>query len=129
MTHVSVTISGRKFRIACEAGQESHLTALAGELDQRIAELRESHGQIGERLTIMAALSLADELAEMSARLQHVEAELAGLKDTRGAATESVKATQAAVSAALTSAAERIEGMARRLNQTRNDNGGSVAMG
>jgi cell division protein ZapA len=129
MAQVTVTLNGRKFRMACEDGQESHLTGLAGELDQRIAKLRESHGEIGERLTIMAALSLADELAEVAARLGRVEAELAELKDTRSAAADSAKVTQAAVSAALTSAAERIESMARRLNQTRNDNGGSVAMG
>jgi cell division protein ZapA len=129
MSQVNVTINGRKFRIACEDGQESHLTGLAGQLDQRIAKLRESHGEIGERLIIMAALSLADEVTAVSARLQRVEMELAALKDTRSSAMETVKATQAAVSAALSSAAERIESMARRLNQTRSDNGGSVAMG
>jgi cell division protein ZapA len=129
MSYVNVTISGRKFRMACEEGQESHLTELAADLDQRIAKLRESHGEIGDtRLTVMAALTLADELAEISGRLQRLEAELAVLQDARATAAERAQATQAALSTALTSAAERIESMARRLNQTRSEPG-SIAMG
>jgi cell division protein ZapA len=129
MPQVSVTINGRKFRVACEEGQENHLTKLAADLDGRIEKLRAEHGEIGDaRLTIMAALTLADELAELGGKLRGLEAELAALQDTRVTATDRAKATQAALSAALNSAAERIEGMAKRLNQTRSENGG-VAMG
>ena len=124
-----VTINGRKFRVACEEGQENHLTKLAADLDGRIEKLRAEHGEIGDaRLTIMAALTLADELAELGGKLRGLEAELAALQDTRVTATDRAKATQAALSAALNSAAERIEGMTKRLNQTRSENGG-VAMG
>jgi cell division protein ZapA len=130
MSHVNVIISGRKVRMACDDGQENHLTGLAADFDQRIAKLRESYGEIGEaKLTIMAALTMADELAEVSGRLRRLEAEFAALQSARAAAVERAQATQAALSAALTAAAERIEGMAKRLNQTpRSDNGG-VAMG
>jgi cell division protein ZapA len=129
MPQVSVTINGRKFRVACEEGQENHLTKLAADLDGRIEKLRAEHGEIGDaRLTIMAALTLADELAELGGKLRGLEAEFAALQDTRVTATDRAKATQAALSAALNSAAERIEGMAKRLNQTRSENGG-VAMG
>jgi hypothetical protein len=38
------------------------------------------------------------------------------LQDARGAAAERTQATQAALIAAFTSAAERIEGMAKKLN-------------
>ena len=129
MPQVSVNINGRKFRVACEEGQENHLTELAADLDGRIEKLRAEHGEIGDaRLTIMAALTLEDELAELGGKLRGLEAELAALQDTRVTATDRAKATQAALSAALNSAAERIEGMAKRLNQTRSENGG-VAMG
>jgi len=129
MPQVSVNINGRKFRVACEEGQENHLTELAADLDGRIEKLRAEHGEIGDaRLTIMAALTLADELAELGGKLRGLEAEFAALQDTRVTATDRAKATQAALSAALNSAAERIEGMAKRLNQTRSENGG-VAMG
>src|SRR5437016_10875234 len=128
MPQVSVTINGRKFRVACEEGQENHLTKLAADLDGRIEKLRAEHGEIGDaRLTIMAALTLADELAELGGKLRGLEAEFATLQDARVTVADRAKATQAALSAALNSAAERIEGMTKRLNQTRSENGG-VAM-
>ena len=65
MTQVNVTINGRQFRMACEDGEEGHLARLAEDLDARISRLRLRFGEIGDtRLTVMAALTLADELAE-----------------------------------------------------------------
>src|SRR5262249_62070435 len=59
MPQVSVTINGRQFRMACEDGEEEHLTHLAQELDARIVQLRARFGEIGDtRLTVMAALAL-----------------------------------------------------------------------
>jgi cell division protein ZapA len=128
MPHVTVTINGRQFRLACEDGEETHLARLAGDLDRRITELRGRHGEIGDaRLTIMAALTVADELAEIGSRLRKIESELASLQDARVASAERSKVTQAAVSAALNSAAERIEALTRKLNQTVADDG--VALG
>jgi cell division protein ZapA len=117
MSQVTVAINGRKFRLACEDGQEGHLAQLAGELDRRIGELRTRFGEIGDsRLMLMAALLIADEFAENSTRLRQLEEELASLQEARIASAEHAKATQAAISAALNSAAERIEGLTKRLN-------------
>jgi cell division protein ZapA len=128
MSQVTVTINGRQFRLACEDGQEGHLTRLAGELDKRIEELRTRFGEIGDtRLTIMAALMVADEVAENSTKLRKLEEELAALQEARVASAEHARDTQAAVSAALNAASERIEILTKRLNQTVGD--GGVAMG
>jgi cell division protein ZapA len=128
MSQVTVTINGRQFRMACEDGEEPHLLLLAEDLDQRISRLRARFGEIGDtRLTVMAALTIADEFVELGSRLQKLEQELAELNEARVASAERHKATQLAVSAALDSASERIEGLTRRLNQTLGD--GSVAIG
>ena len=127
-SQVTVTINGRQFRMACDDGQEGRLKRLAQDLDQRIEALRKSHGEIGDaRLTIMAALTLADELSDIAGRLKSVEQELALLQEARVASAEHNKATQAAISAAFNAAAERIEGIARRLNETVGE--GTVAIG
>jgi len=119
MAQVSVTINGRQFRMACEEGQEERLGALARELDARIETLRGKFGEIGDtRLTVMAALTIADELADMTARMKRMEGDLAVLQESRANATEYSKTTQAAVAAALNSAAERIESVTRKLNAT-----------
>jgi cell division protein ZapA len=122
MAHVSVSINGRQYRMACEDGQEAHLMALARDLDQRIGGLRATFGEIGDmRLVVMAALTIADELSEMGQKLRALEDELAAAQGARTAAAERAQRTQAAVAAALNSAAERIERMARSLNQSVGD--------
>ncbi len=119
MPQVSVTINGRQFRMACEEGEEPHLMRLAEDLDQRISRLRTRFGEIGDtRLTVMAALTLADELSETKEKLQRLEPELSALQDASVVSADRSQTTQAAVAAALNAAAERIETITRRLNQT-----------
>src|SRR5271154_4400326 len=129
MTQVSVTINGRQFRMACEDGQEGHLMELARELDTRISGLRAKFGEIGDtRLTVMAAITVADELSEAGLRIKRLEEELAALENARVAASDQAKTAQTSVATALAAAAERIEGITKKLNQTITSNGG-VAMG
>jgi cell division protein ZapA len=119
MPQVSVTINGRQFRVACEEGEEPRLMRLAEDLDQRISRLRERFGEIGDtRLTVMAALTLADELSDTRERLQRVETELAKLQDSSVASAERTQTTHTAIVAALNAAAERIESITKRLNET-----------
>jgi cell division protein ZapA len=128
MAEVSVTINGRQFRMACEDGQEVHLMNLAQELDSRISELRSKFGEIGDtRLTVMAAITVADELAEAALRVKRLEEELAALQDARVATSDRNKAAQAEIAAALSAAAERVEGITKKLNQTIGT--GGVALG
>ena len=127
MTQVNATIAGRQFRLACEDGQEEHLQALAKDIDQRIIDLRRKFGEIGDtRLTVMAALMIADELAESMHKMRRLEEEIAALQDARVVASDRAKAASAAVVGAFNSAAERIEGLTKKLNQTL---GNGVAIG
>jgi cell division protein ZapA len=117
MATVTVSINGRNYRMACDDGQEEHLTRLAKDLDGRIAQLRNDFGEIGDmRLTVMAALTIADELREQRGQLRRIEDELAALQDARVVAADRAKATENAIAAAFTSAAERIEALARALD-------------
>ncbi|MGI8526494.1 MAG: cell division protein ZapA [Pseudolabrys sp.] len=127
MGQVTATIAGRQFRLSCEDGQEEHLQALARNLDQRIDELRKKFGEIGDtRLTVMAALTVADELAEASRRMRRMEEELTALQDARIVSADRAKAASQAVVGAFNSAAERLEGITKKLNQTL---GNGVAIG
>jgi len=128
MAQVNVTINGRQFRMGCEDGQEMHLSSLARELDARIEGLRAKFGEIGDsRLTVMAALTIADELSEMNARIKRLEEEVAAALEAHAAATDRGKAAQAAMTEALNGAAERIESVTKKLNQSIGGNG--VALG
>ena len=128
MSQVSVTINGRQFRMACEDGQEGHLMNLARELDNRIDNLRTKFGEIGDtRLTVMAAITVADELSEAGLRIRRLEEELASLQDAQVAISDRNKTTQLAIAAALSKAAERVENITRALNATIASSG--VALG
>ncbi|MFZ1151738.1 MAG: cell division protein ZapA [Xanthobacteraceae bacterium] len=128
MSQVSVTINGRQFRMACEDGQEGHLMNLARELDNRINGLRTKFGEIGDtRLTMMAAITVADELSEAGQRIKRLEEELAALQNAQVAISDRNKAAQAAIAAALSKAAERVENITKALNATIANSG--VALG
>jgi cell division protein ZapA len=128
MSQVSVTINGRQFRMACEDGQEGHLMNLARELDNRIDKLRTKFGEIGDtRLTVMAAITVADELSEAGQRIKRLEEELAALQNTQVALSDRNKAAQAAIATALSKAAERVENITKTLNATIANSG--VALG
>jgi cell division protein ZapA len=127
MAQVTATIAGRQFRLACEDGQEEHLQALASDLDERIDNLRKKFGEIGDtRLTVMAALTVADELSESARKIRRMEEELTALQDARVVSTDRAKAASLAVVGAFNSAAERLEGITKKLNQSL---GNGVAIG
>jgi cell division protein ZapA len=128
MSQVSVTINGRQFRMACEDGQEGHLMNLARELDNRINNLRNKFGEIGDtRLTVMAAITVADELSEAGQRIKRLEEELAVLQNAQVATSDRNKAAQAAIAVALSKAAEWVENITKALNATIANSG--VALG
>jgi len=127
MSHINVTINGRQYRMACEEGQELRLLKLAETLESRITNLRGKFGEIGDaRLTVMAALTVCDELLDVGQQVRKLEEEVESLRSVRNAATARARATQAAVANALNAAAERIEKTTQVLNRTI---GGGVAIG
>ncbi len=127
MSHINVTINGRQYRMACEEGQEVRLLKLAESLESRIQSLRGKFGEIGDaRLTVMAALTVCDELVDAGLRIKSLEEELGGLRNVRVAAVDRAREAQTAVANALNAAAERIERTTQVLNRTV---GGGVAIG
>ena len=65
MPQVTVTIAGKAYRMACADGEEAHLAGLAQLFDGKIGEMRRTFGEIGDmRLHVMAAITIADDLAE-----------------------------------------------------------------
>ena len=127
MSHINVTINGRQYRMACEEGQEVRLLKLAEALESRVTELRGKFGEIGDaRLTVMAALTVCDELLDTNARLHAMEQELETARNMRSAAVDRARITQTAVANALNAAADRIEKTTQVLNRTI---GGGIAMG
>ena len=113
MPQVDVLINGRRYQIACDKGQEEHLSQLAEYVDKRAQELVGSVGQVGDaRLLAMISLLLADELSEAYATLQNNE-------DTgNSAGGMTVDEREEALASTLETMASRMEALASGFEQT-----------
>ncbi|MEZ5763814.1 MAG: cell division protein ZapA [Xanthobacteraceae bacterium] len=124
---VNVAINGRQFRMACEAGQEERLTTLAEGFDARINDIRARFGEVGDsRLTVMAALMIADELLDAKVRIVRLETEISALKAARAGADERAERAETTVATVLDEAAERLERLTLALSRP---TGSSMALG
>jgi cell division protein ZapA len=120
MAQVSVTINGRVYRMACEDGQEAHLQGLAQRLEDTIHSLRGSFGEIGDqRLTVMAAVMVMDELSETQRKLKSLEAENHSLRETRTAVIERRDQVEAEIARRIDETVERIARVAAALEPKR----------
>ena len=108
MSQLTINVHGKSYVVGCEDGQEAHLRSLASKLSEKVADLAENAGQLGEtRLMLLAALVFADELGEAESRARIAEKEASRLKD------DLAKADSRAV-AVLEAVAAKIESMAAR---------------
>jgi cell division protein ZapA len=117
MAQAVVTIAGRTYRMNCDEGEEAHIESLARQVDSKIGELRGAFGEIGDqRLIVMTALTIADELFTTKRKLARESEALAEAR-AENAALEQREAQSAEDAAALLDeAAERVEAAARALN-------------
>lgn len=117
MSTVAVTIGGRIYRMACGEGEEGHLQSLARHVDATLASLRMNFGEVGDqRLAVMAAITIADELSEAKARVAALEAQLATLRVAASDGEALRDALAEDVAATLGETAARIERIAQALN-------------
>ncbi len=73
MAHVAVTLNGRTYRFVCGEGEQERIEALAAYIGGKLETLGQDLGRAGDdRLLVMAALHLADELFEARAKLDEV---------------------------------------------------------
>ncbi|MDE0540520.1 MAG: cell division protein ZapA [Rhodospirillales bacterium] len=106
MAQVTVIINNRRYDIACDDGEEAHLTRLAQDLDKRVNELTRAVGQIGDSLLlVMASLLVADELSEANTELDALRG------DGKGTAADQAVPE-------LERLADRIEAIAEKLEQS-----------
>mgnify|MGYP001178329919 CR=1 FL=1 len=92
MAQVTVKINGRDFALSCDDGQEARIRRLAQIVDARASEFAGTLGQVGEtRLMLLAALVLADELAEATDALQRAQSAAPAPAEASGAAAQSIR--------------------------------------
>lgn len=114
MPNVVVNIAGRPYTMQCPEGEEDHLKDLAKLLDTEVSRIRQSVGAIGDiRQLVMAGLMVADRLSEATRKLESLEQDVQGLRESRNAAQAQIKNMDDTFSKALDIASEKLEELAR----------------
>ncbi|MFY9642567.1 MAG: cell division protein ZapA [Rhodomicrobium sp.] len=74
MAQVKVVVNGRSFRMGCTDGEEGRVRDLAAEIDGHVQQIKgESKAVQDERLFLMAALLMADQLWEAREEIQRLQ--------------------------------------------------------
>jgi cell division protein ZapA len=78
--HVTVRILEKEYHVACPAQEKSDLLASAELLNSKMREIRDSGKVVGlDRVAVMAALNLADELIKLQGQGQELK-DIVGLR-------------------------------------------------
>lgn len=118
MPEVNVEINGKKYRMACEPGQEEHLLGLAGEFNRRVEQFKQVFGEIGDiRLTVMAGIALIDELAIADGRIAALQQDVATLSQAGQSVSAEMDDLEARFARRLNDAARKIEAIATAIDE------------
>jgi len=99
MANIDIEIAGRRYNVACAAGEEEHLRSVATLVDRRARDATQALGSLTEsRQLLYAALLLADDV-----------------KEARSGARISEPEPDPAVAEALERLADQVEAVAERL--------------
>ena len=119
MPEVNVEINGRKYRMACEEGQQSHLIGLAERFNAHVEGLKGAVGEIGDnRLTVMAGIAVVDELAEAERRIKELETEVLVLTRAGQEVASEIETLEMHFAEKLNGAAQALESVAGILDET-----------
>jgi cell division protein ZapA len=117
MAQVTVTIDGKAYRMACEEGQEDHLTDLATRFDRYVGHLKDQFGEIGDlRITVMAGIMITDEISELTRRVASLETELDSLRSNRDTVQAATSRTEENIAAAIVEVSSQLRGITDKLN-------------
>lgn len=114
MAQVVVTVNGRPYTMQCDDGQEEHLAELGQLLDDEVTTIKNSVGQVGDiRLLLMSGLVIADRLSDALKRIEELQDEVQGLRESRPEPVVQDSQIDEQVSERLIAAANRLESLSR----------------
>ncbi len=119
MPEVNVEINGRKYRMACEEGQQGRLIGLAERFNTHVEGLKGAVGEIGDnRLTVMAGIAVLDELSEAERRIEALERDVLELTRAGQDIAAELENTEANFARKLVDASRALESVADTLDSS-----------
>ncbi len=118
MPEVNVEINGRKYRMACEEGQELHLMGLAKRFNVEVERLKGAVGEVGDtRLTVMAGIAVLDELELAERRIMELMRDVEQLTAAGEAMAAESEEVERRFAKKLAEAARRVESIATAIDE------------
>jgi cell division protein ZapA len=116
MANVVVTVADRPYTMQCPDGEEAHLRELATLLDSEVSRIKQSVGSIGDiRLLVMSGLMVADRLSESIKKIEALEEQVTGLRDSKNLAQTQLKTIETNLTTQLELASGRLENLAKMM--------------
>ena len=85
MAEAAITLNGRTYRLSCGDGEEARLRELSQVVTAKLQTLVAEYGQVGDdRLLLLSALQIADEMLEARAKAAALESRLLAMQQARG---------------------------------------------
>ncbi len=111
MGQVTVSVNGRKYRMSCRDGEEKRVEELAAYIQGLVIDIR-GGAKVApdDRLFLMAAIMIADELFEARDELQKMLSQMAELR-AHQIVDEGAYISAKEVSRVIDSAAARLDGL------------------
>jgi cell division protein ZapA len=119
MGHVTVSVNGRKYRMSCENGTEQRVTELAAYVEGIVQDMKGGFQHVQEdRLFLMAALVIADQLSEVREELHKTLVQLCNLRSFQAADSNASYIPSRDVARVVDASSARLQALEARLERT-----------
>jgi cell division protein ZapA len=119
MGHVTVDVNGRKYKMSCDEGSEQRVADLAAFVDSLVQDIKSGYRQVQEeRLYLMAALIVTDQLLEVRDELQATLAQICNLRSFQAADSATTYVPTHDVARIVDASSKRLQALEQKLART-----------
>ena len=119
MGQVTVTVNGRTYRMSCEDGSEQRVSELAAFIEGIVQEIKGGLRQVQEdRLFLMAALIIADQLTEVREELHRTLVQICNLRSFQAADSNASFIPSRDIARVVDASSARLQALEQRLART-----------
>jgi cell division protein ZapA len=119
MGHVTVDVNGRKYKMSCDEGSEKRVADLAAFVDSLVQDIKSGYRQVQEeRLYLMAALIVTDQLLEVRDELQATLAQICNLRSFQAADSATTYVPTHDVARIVDASSKRLQALEQKLART-----------
>ncbi len=119
MGHVMVDVNGRKYKMSCDAGAEQRVVDLAAFIDGLVLDIKGGNRHVQEeRVYLMAAIMVADQLFEVRDELQATLAQICNLRSFQAADSTMTYVPTNDVARIVDASSKRLQALEEKLART-----------